>query len=662
MDSSNLPKPTIDQNTTPQAIGLTGNNQPPTKPTDNTNNSDHSAPLPKQETTPDLPSPSPTSTSQASPQPLSTADMTDSTVSQSLPAPNLVGSDPNDNQQISKSSDSLAGSSDTKPPINKEAASSSTEPVIKSRILENLKEISPEPFKDPQIDTATSAGLKEPTKSSVDTGVPLERINGNGNGQNGNHNLSTSSDQPPSSESSIASNNLIKQGGSSGSRLPPAKVEVSLFGKRWFQIVAGLVLLLILGFLGFNLWRRFFSSNETNQDSVGAPTSLVYWGLWEEKEIIMPLIEKYQDLHPNIQIAYQQQNHRQYRSRLQQAIRDGNGPDVFRFHNTWVPMLQNDLASAPNDVLSAQQLKQSFYPVMSSDLTKGNQVLGVPLMYDGLALVYNQAMLEAANAEPPTDWKSVRELAARLTVKSANRLERGGVAAGTADNVDHFSDLLGLLLLQNSANPADPSTLNAQTALEFYTLFTRSDRVWDGTMPQSVLAFANERVAMIFVPSWRLHEIKALNPNLRFGVAQLPQISDEPITWATYWAEGVNKKSAHSREAWEFINWLSQPEQLRQMYTQASKYRSFGELYPRVEMAEELKGDPIVAPYLEDALYAKSWYLASRTHDEGLNDQLIGYYKDAVNKMISNGQAEQALNDIIPGIKTVLSRFGVSAR
>lgn len=505
------------------------------------------------------------------------------------------------------------------------------ETVFRSPIIEGLQQMQTEPFQAPNVPPTSPSPSPLETQPEVPPAPPVEPPSTS----------DVSAAQPPSSP-------------------PPAKVVTPLFGKKWFlALVGGLVVALIA--LGGWFWWQTQRGGENNAGVSGGQVTLTYWGLWEEKEIMAPLIKKYQDLHPNVAITYQFQNHRQYRSRLQAALREGQGPDIFRFHNTWLPMLQSDMSAAPNNVVTAQQMKNEFYPVVTQDVVRGNQVYGLPLMYDGLALVYNESMLEAANAQPPRDWKSLRDVAASLTIRNQSRLERAGVAMGTADNIDHFSDILGLLMLQNGADLTEPTRANAQSALEFYTMFSRTDGGWDDTMAQSTLAFANEQVAMIFVPSWRIHEIRELNPNLRFGVASMPQLSDTKVTWATYWVEGVSKKSSHSKEAWEFIAWLSQPEQLRQLASEASKYRGFGELYPRVSMASELRSDPDLAPYLEDALYAKSWPLADRTHDEGLNDQLIAYFKDAVNDMNKNGRAANALEAIAPGIKSVLSKFGYVA-
>lgn len=388
--------------------------------------------------------------------------------------------------------------------------------------------------------------------------------------------------------------------------------------------------------------------------------SLTYWGLWEPPEVMEALIDEYQKNNPGVKISYVQQKSDQYRPRTQAAIRDGSGPDIFRFHNTWLPMVQSDLAPAPKSVLSAESMTQEYYPIMARDLVKNNQVYGAPLMYEGLALLYNETVLQAANTQPPKDWEELRQLAANLTVKSGTQIERAGIALGSAANVDNFSDILGLMMLQNSGNPGNPVSDNERHALTFFTLFTRVDKVWDDSLPSSTVAFANEKAAMAILPSWRIFDIQQMNPNLKFGVARLPQLSDETITWGTYWAEGVSKASKNPEEAWKFLAWLSQPEQLRRFHSQAASLRGFGELYPRIEMAAELKENPHIAPYLEDALSAHSWYMASMTHDEGLNDKMIQYYTDAVNQMNTRGSAEQAFQQIVPGIQQVLSQYNIT--
>lgn len=592
-----------------------------------------SATLPSQSSGPSAPS-KPVSPPQSTQPPRSTPS--------TVPAPQSVPSQP-----------SAAAPSRPAQPVSPQLTPSAKPPVFaaapapSSRLMQNLQSVSAKPFQDPQSSMAPAGASSAPSSTNSNPGVSVSQT-----GPTPVVPKETLSLDPLSTVAKPA-------------RVPATAAGADRVGgaRKW---LFGVVALVALFAIGLGAW-FFFQSRQSSSGTAITPSlpgtsrqvSLTYWGLWESEEVMQPLINAYQQQNPGVSIKYVQQNSRQYRQRLQAAIRDGSGPDIFRYHNTWGPMLQSDLAPAPSSVLTASTVERDFYPVVTSDVVKGSQVLGMPLMYDGLALLYNKNMLEAANALPPTNWQQVRELAVKLTIKSGSRIERGGVALGTADNVDHFSDILAFMMLQNSADLTNPISSNAQSALEFYTIFSRVDQVWDDTLPPSTQAFASEQVAMIFAPSWRIHEIQKLNPNINIGVARLPQIDGTNIAWATYWVEGVSANSKQKEESWKFLNYLGQAEQLRKFHTSASSERTQGELYPRVDMASELKTDPLVTPYLDDALIAKSWYLASATYDEGLNDGLIQYYKDAVNAMNQGGSALKALQTVLPGIQQVLSRYGL---
>ena len=380
--------------------------------------------------------------------------------------------------------------------------------------------------------------------------------------------------------------------------------------------------------------------------------------------MIRPLILEYQKDHPNVKIEYKLEVPGGYRERLQTRLRtEGviDKPDIFRFHNTWLPMLKDELAPVPPTIISNTEYEKIFYPVTKDDLKMGNSYFGIPLMYDGLALFYNEELFQQAGVlEPPKTWDELRELAVKLTVKDeTGRIQIAGVAMGTASNVDHFSDILGLMMMQNGVNLSNMTGNLAEDALAFYTVFSTEDKVWNETMPSSTLAFASGKVAMMFGPSWRVFNIKESNPDLRFKVAPVPQLPGGTVNLASYWVEGVAKTSEHQAEAWDFLKFLSQKESLRKLYAEASKTRLFGEPYSRQDMAESLINDEYVGPYIEGAKTAKSWYLCSRTFDNGINDRIIKYLEDAVNGVNRGKSPKEALGTASRGISDILSQFGI---
>ena len=80
------------------------------------------------------------------------------------------------------------------------------------------------------------------------------------------------------------------------------------------------------------------------------PVTITYWGLWEPESVMRPIIADFEAANPTIKINYIFQSQREYRERLQNALAAKKGPDVFRIHNTWVPMFRSDLAPIPAEV------------------------------------------------------------------------------------------------------------------------------------------------------------------------------------------------------------------------------------------------------------------------------------------------------------------------
>ncbi len=444
-------------------------------------------------------------------------------------------------------------------------------------------------------------------------------------------------------------------------------------------ILGGVVLLIVGGFVIFQFLGNSGSTSippsgttsqppgsggsaggSTGTTASGEAITLEYWGLWEPAEVMTEVFSDFESSNPGVQIRYTKQSHRDYRERLQTAIASGNGPDLFRFHATWTSTLSEELAPMPNSVYTTAEFQQTFYPVASEQLQSNGQIVGIPLMYDGLALYYNKKMFETAGEQPPTTWVELRNSAKKLTLTSGGSIERGGVALGSSKNVEHFSDIIAYLMLQNGADLRKPNSPETRDAISFYTNFLRTDKVWSETLPNSSVAFAREDVAMIFAPSWRAHEIMAMNPDLEFGILPLPKLADEQIGWANYWAEGVNSKGKNKQAAWNLLKYLSSKEVQQKLHSEQSKVRAFGELYSRRDLANELVDVPYAEAYLQSAPYAEGWYLSSNTFDKGVNDQMIKYYEDAITASSQGKSIDSILQTLELGTTQVLRQYNAT--
>jgi ABC-type glycerol-3-phosphate transport system substrate-binding protein len=293
------------------------------------------------------------------------------------------------------------------------------------------------------------------------------------------------------------------------------------------------------------------------------------------------------------------------------------------------------------------------------------------LEYDALTLFINQDIFDKAGKTPPANWDDFRALAKQLTVKDDQGvITQAGAAMGRTENVDNWPEILALLMIQNGVDLNNPTGTAAEGALTYFTLFSTTDGVWDATLPSSTQAFAAGKLAMYIGPSWRAFDIESQNPNLKFKTVPIPQLpKDNPnqpdITYATYWAEGVWSGSAHKAVAWDFLKFLSTQDSLTKLYQNESKVRSFGEPYPRTDMASLLTDHPIIGSVISQASGAESWYLDSRTFDgpTGINTQMINYFGDAVNA-VANGTVTptQALSTAAQGVQQVLAQYKLVAR
>jgi multiple sugar transport system substrate-binding protein len=393
--------------------------------------------------------------------------------------------------------------------------------------------------------------------------------------------------------------------------------------------------------------------------------TLQWWGLWEDNSTMQTLLLNFHKTHPNITVEYVKNDPSQYLDRLQTRIQNGSGPDIFLYHNSWLPMLSTDLSPLSSDAITPDQFKQDYYPVMQQDLTQNGAIYGIPMEADTLALFVNPALFEAAGVQVPTNWDQFVKAAKQLTVKDPDgKIKTAGAALGTYNNVDHAPDIISLLFLQQGVqmNNITNSAQNEADALQFYTSFAiGQDNVWDSTLDNSLLAFSKGNLAMYFGFSWDVFQIQKLNPDLQFKIYPVPNLYGKKTTVASYWVNGVSAKSTHQNEAMEFMNYLAQKSTAQQFYTDTAKVRAFGEPYARKDLAASLQENQLVYPFVSQLNDAASSYFASDTKDgdTGINSEMNSYLQTAVGAINQNGSsADSAVQDLNNGVEQVLQKYG----
>jgi multiple sugar transport system substrate-binding protein len=406
--------------------------------------------------------------------------------------------------------------------------------------------------------------------------------------------------------------------------------------------------------------------------------TLNYWGVEKNEEIMNGIISDFEAKNPSIKINYKKNQISNYRTRLTSRLLktesfDDEDIDIFRIHNTWIPMFRDYLKPVPSEKVTSIGLETDFFGVYSKDLKENGKWLSIPLMYDGLALFYNKDLLEKEKIEIPRSWWDFNEAAFKLTIKDEKQIiQIAGAGIGTVDgNIEHWSDILGIMMKQNGINFAKKINMgqNLEDALKYYASFSKKEQsVWDNTLPRTTELFAKGKLAFYFGNSSRISELAILNKDLNYGITTIPQlpvtgdITDTQLTnihWTSYWTEGVNNKSKHQEEAWKFLEYLSSKEVLEKIYLAESQVKGWGEIYPRKSMIDELKNNLKLWPFVSVADNAESWYLASNTGDDGVNSEMQKYFAEAIKSLNSYSSNAETMVTLKNGISQLQQKYSL---
>jgi multiple sugar transport system substrate-binding protein len=434
-----------------------------------------------------------------------------------------------------------------------------------------------------------------------------------------------------------------------------------------FKIIIPIIIgLIVVGGIAFAVFKLLSNKTDTKTTSnTTAPqiTTITYWGLWETETIMDGVIKAFEAENPTIKINYSMQSHRDYQDRLITELNGQSPPDIVRLHSTWLPLVYQNLLPASADTISATELETNFYPVINQ-IVLNNQVYGIPFSIEGLALYINTDMFIAAGIDEPKTWEDLKTAAKTLTVKdeATGKITRAGVALGNTINVQYWEDIVSLMLLQGGATLLNPTSSSVLPTLQYYTSFQNTATVWDSTMPPSVQAFANEKVAMIIAPSYVAIDIQTINPNLTWKTISTPQLPEvDPINWASFWFEAVPKNAKNKEAAWKFLKFLSSAKAQQTIYESASRERGFSQAPAHKSVAPLAQQNPIIASFIESLPTAKTFYTAGLTHDSdtALNSRLIKYLEDAINTtgQGSSSDSEKAMQALISGFNQVLSQY-----
>lgn len=401
------------------------------------------------------------------------------------------------------------------------------------------------------------------------------------------------------------------------------------------------------------------------------PINLVYWRAQDGQDAFSEIVQKFQKLYPHISITYNLIRPEEYEQALLEAWAEDRGPDIFSIPKNWLGKYQSKIlplglsqeivmareimlgaikkepkiVEEKKKALNLRELKEIFVETVPKDVLIDNKIYGLPLSLDVLALYYNRDLLdETGIVSPPQTWQEFIDQVRALNLWDAyGNFIRSGVSLGTANNIENYTDILSLLMLQNGTPIVgekgqaifDKSLLDDKTyfpgqeALRFYLSFSNPSQEiysWNEQMPDSVTAFTQGLTAFLFGYSDYLSLIKERAPKLNFDITKVPQISSslQEVNYTSYWLETVSKKTKHPNESWSFILYATENQNAKTFIERAKKPTAHRSL---IQFQLE---DFDLNPFASSVLTAKSWYqgkkysLVEESFQEMIGDVLSG--------------------------------------
>lgn len=403
--------------------------------------------------------------------------------------------------------------------------------------------------------------------------------------------------------------------------------------------------------------------------------NLVYYKLYENNSNFQKILDNYQRQNPHINIIYKNFTDAEtYYSTIINEIAEGRGPDIMSVHNTWVGPNLAKLTPAPTDLINPTDYRNIFLNQAAEDnifqVNNVDQVYGLPLQLDNLALYYNQAHFERSlpqDGKPGDTWSKLQNQAQVLTNIQGNNLTKSGLALGQGDGILRSSDIFYQLLLQTEANIYNSNFTEAaltrsseiSDTLDFITSFTNpesTNQTWSNklqTNEKEIGAFLKGDTSMIFGYSYLYNEILNLKNTYDrqnidtidisdIKITASPQINPEdPIVFANYYTEVVSRNSKNAQEAWSLIGYLSSQNTLTEYYQNNFK------VSPRRDMVETQSQNRIYAPFIKQVGITKSIPIIDQEKQKEIIETLIDQYPTQPSNSIR--EAENNINQLIQG-------------
>jgi multiple sugar transport system substrate-binding protein len=305
-------------------------------------------------------------------------------------------------------------------------------------------------------------------------------------------------------------------------------------------------------------------------------TVVQLWALGREGEVVQRLVPDFERAHPDIRVRVQQIPWSAAHEKLLTAYVGGAMPDVFQIGNTWIPEFAALNALDPLD----ERLRQSkalpaddYFPGLFEANAVDGRTLGLPWYVDTRLLFYRTDLVSAAGfPAPPRRWNDWVAAMTKIRERSA------GSGFAMLLPINEWQPLVILALQRGAALLRDGDTHGNfrsaafREAFVFYVdLFRRNlaPLASQAQVANLYQDFARGAFAFYVTGPWNIGEFRRRLPaGVPWATAPWPAPDESypGVSIAGGASLAIFRGSAHRDAAWALLEFLSQPEEQRELY------------------------------------------------------------------------------------------------
>jgi len=302
----------------------------------------------------------------------------------------------------------------------------------------------------------------------------------------------------------------------------------------------------------------------------------IWTGFPEVQPFYQAAAADYAKTHPNVKFTYYTTSLRETEQKLSASVPTGTGPDIFDIGtNISFNFIDANLIE-PNPPAIDKYLKGGAWNKFVVDFcTINGKTYGLPLWEGSKAsLFYNKAMFrDAGIANPPATFEELVTSAQKLVktdpsgkmTRSGISLRLSGQGSGVTEKFRYMLEGSGGSVVERTASGKYHNNFDndkGRGALQFYVDAVQKYKIDDPKVQHDADAFASGATAMLFREAWVIGEVQQKSPSLEYGTAPIPKwTAASPNRMLLQpWAIYVNGKSNNKDAAWDFVQYLTSPE------------------------------------------------------------------------------------------------------